>query len=130
MIRNFLRTAAAFIFIMMLAAAAGGCDWFDSSKKDEPAPNISKEEAVGTWERKYGTSVETYIFYDNNSYTHEVVNADGGNVYTRGKFKVSANKLVLTSDDTNVKKEHLTRFPDEKTMKWGEGSSEIKFTKK
>ncbi len=112
--------------IIMIVTAAAGCSFGGS---DEPAPDITAEQVIGAWEYQYGTSVESYVFNSNMTYSRSYLGATGENVYVRGTFEVSGNKLILTND-VKEKSEHEVRFPDENTMKWGSGAAEKTFKKK
>ena len=125
--KKILRFSVLILSVIMIVTAAAGCSL--SGGSDEPAPDITVDQVIGSWEYQYGTSVESYIFNSNMTYSKSYLGATGENVYVRGTFEVSGNKLILTND-VKEKSEHEVRFPDEKTMKWGSGASGKVFKKK
>ena len=121
-----LKAVVSLLLVFAMVFCAAGCELF---QEEEPAPDITLKQVLGTWtrdvERATGSYTENYTFSDNMKFTKV-----GQNGPSQGTFSIEGNTLTLKTSMAKNPTEHVVRFyDDDNTMKWGSGSVTAVFTR-
>lgn len=121
-----LKAVVSLFLVFAMVFCAAGCELF---QEEEPAPDITLKQVLGTWtrdvERATGSYTENYTFNDNMKFTKV-----GQNGPSQGTFSIEGNTLTLKTSMAKNPTEHIVRFyDDDNTMKWGSGSVTAVFTR-
>lgn len=124
--KKYLITAVSLFLLCAMVFSITGCELF---QQEEPAPDITLKQVLGTWtrevERTTGSYTETYTFTDNMKFTKV-----GQTGPSQGTFSIEGNTLTLKTTMAKNPTEHIVRFyDDDNTMKWGSGSVTAEFTR-
>lgn len=116
------KTILKIVSVILLSAmifCIAGCELF---QEEEPAPDITLKQVLGTWTREVdratGSYTETYTFTENMKFSKV-----GQTGPSQGTFSIEGNTLTLKTTMAKNPTEHVVRFyDDDNTMKWGSGS--------
>lgn len=121
-----LKIAVSLFLVFAMVFCAGGCELF---QEEEPAPDITLDQLLGTWtryvERTTDSYTETYTFTDKMKFTKV-----GQTGPSQGTFTIEGNTISLKTTMAKNPTTHVVRFyDDDNTMKWGSGAVVSEYTR-